>query len=62
MENSTDLKTAYDKILHIKKLLSELKRDTDDFPAVSKNCKRALASVKMMELNCCDAVEFGLMD
>jgi len=62
MENVTDLRTAYDKILQIKKLLSELKSDTDNFPALSKNCKRALASVKMMELNCSDAVEFNLLD
>lgn len=60
MEDFLDLRNAYDKILQIKILLLELKTDAEQFPALSKNAKRALASVKMMELNCSDLVEFNL--
>lgn len=34
----------------------------EQFPAISKNSKRALASVKMMELNISDIVAFDLKD
>ncbi|MCK5097267.1 MAG: hypothetical protein KAR45_04150 [Desulfobacteraceae bacterium] len=58
MENNPDIIVINNKIQQIKALLSDLQQDADDFPAISKNSKRALASLKMMELNISDIVEF----
>ena len=43
-------------------LLIDLEKEADDFPAILKNSKRALASLKMMELNISDLVEFGISE
>ena len=58
MENNPDIIVINNKIQQIKALLNELQQDADSFPAISKNSKRALASLKMMELNVSDIVEF----
>ena len=50
------------KITAIKVRLEELNRDTQEFPALSQNTKRALASVKMMELGVCDLITFDLAE
>ena len=50
-----------EKILKIKKLFHELEADSDDFPALNRNSKRALASIKMLELNISDLIEFDLL-
>lgn len=57
-----DLNQLNDNILNIKALLIELEASAASFPALSRNSKRALASVKMMELNLCDLVTLGLAD
>ena len=62
MKNSPDLNMVNDKILKIKQLLTELEAEAMLFPALSRNSKRALASIKMLELNISDIVEFDLMD
>lgn len=49
-----------DTILKIKQLLIELGDAAEQFPALERNSKRALASIKMMELNISDAVAFDL--
>jgi hypothetical protein len=51
-----------EKILKIKQFLIELEAMAIEFPAISKNSKRALASTKMMELNISDIVELDLHD
>ncbi|MCF6248611.1 MAG: hypothetical protein L3J69_14825 [Desulfobacula sp.] len=60
MKNIPDIQTMNDKILKIKTLLEELDSDADFFPALSRNSKRALASIKMLELNICDIISFNL--
>jgi hypothetical protein len=62
MKIFSNLNVMSDKILKIKQLLTELETESKQFPALSKNSKRALASVKMMELNLSDIVEFNLND
>ncbi len=49
-------------ILKIKNLLSELESKAEDFPALNRNSKRALASLKMIELNISDLVFFDLIE
>ncbi len=60
MKNFSDLNVMNDKIIKIKQLLSELETIAIQFPAISKNSKRALASTKMMELNLSDIIAFDL--
>jgi len=62
MKNSSDLIIVNNKILKIKQLLNELVSDAKQFPALSRNSKRALASIKMLELNISDIVTFDLID
>ena len=62
MKNYPDLNLMNDKILKIKQLLAELEIQAEQFPAVSRNSKRALASIKMLELNISDIVTFDLND
>ncbi len=50
-----------EKILKIKKLFYELETDSDCFPALNRNSKRALASIKMLELNISDLIEFDIL-
>ncbi len=56
MKNVPDIYKMNEKILKIKALLQELDADADFFPALSRNSKRALASIKMLELNICDVI------
>jgi hypothetical protein len=50
-----------EKILQMKALGLALESDAGQFPGICKNAKRALASIKMMELNLCDLVSFDLI-
>ncbi|NOX34688.1 MAG: hypothetical protein GXP56_13315 [Deltaproteobacteria bacterium] len=60
MKNAPDLIEINNKIFKIKQLLKELETDAKKFPALSRNSKRALASIKMLELNISDILEFDL--
>lgn len=62
MKNFSGLNGVNDKILKIKQLLIELETEAKQFPALEKNSKRALASIKMLELNISDIVAFDLAD
>ncbi|MBT3387371.1 MAG: hypothetical protein HN417_05530 [Desulfobacula sp.] len=62
MKNFSGLNGVNDKILKIKQLLIELEKEAKQFPALEKNSKRALASIKMLELNISDIVAFDLAD
>jgi len=62
MKNFSNLNEMNDKILKVKQFLIELEAMAIEFPAISKNSKRALASTKMMELNISDIVELDLHD
>jgi hypothetical protein len=62
MKNFSSLNGVNDKILKIKQILLELEKDAKQFPALDRNSKRALASIKMLELNISDIVAFDLAD
>ena len=62
MKNFSNLNGVNDKILKIKQLLSDLEAEAEQFPALSRNSKRALASIKMLELNISDILAFDLTD
>ena len=54
MGKKLDLKELDSKIQSIKKTAEELKKMGEDFPALSRNVSRVLASIKMLELNVSD--------
>lgn len=56
-----DVNQIHEKVLKIKQLLKELEAQSESFPALSRNTKRAQASIKMLELNIGDVVDFKLM-
>lgn len=62
MKNFSNLNGVNDKILKIKQLLIEIGDEADQFPALERNSKRALASIKMLELNISDIVAFDMAD
>jgi hypothetical protein len=62
LDKQTDFVKLHETILKIKKLLCELENNAESFPALNRNSKRALASLKMIELNVSDAVQFELID
>ena len=56
MKTQEDLNEINEKIGQLKQTAQDLNRDADDFPALSKNTARILASIKMLELNISDIV------
>ncbi|SDU19353.1 hypothetical protein [Desulfobacula phenolica] len=56
MKNSSDINAINDKILKVKELLLELEAQGEQFPALARNSKKALVSIKMLELNISDIV------
>ena len=54
MEHEIDLKGMDEKIQLLKKISEDILEEADNFPALSRNCSRILASIKMMELNVSD--------
>jgi len=57
MESQENLNEISKKILRLKQTAQDLNRDADDFPALSKNAARILASIKMLELNISDLTD-----
>ena len=57
MAKKIDLKKLDTKIQSIKKTAEELKKMSEDFPALNRNVSRLLASVKMLEMNISDVAE-----
>ena len=62
MDSSIDLKVIDAKIRAIKAAAEELKHLGHDFPAVSRNAHRILASVKMLEINVTDWTRLNLSE
>ena len=52
-----DLKRINGKIQAMKKLEKELQDQANEFPALSRNTVRILASLKMLELNISDIAD-----
>jgi hypothetical protein len=46
-----DLRYLSDKIQELDQLAQELLQSSESFPAINRNCKRILASVKMLKIN-----------
>nr|NJM01389.1 hypothetical protein [Desulfobacula sp.] len=62
MRPGPDVYKINDHILKIKSLLTEMESMARDFPALSRNSKRALASIKMLELNVSDMIAMDLVE
>ena len=54
MESQENLNEINEKIRRLRQTAQDLNCDADDFPALSKNTARILASIKMLELNISD--------
>ena len=52
-----DLQEINRLIMDMKETAEQLYAITDNFPAVNKNIKRILASIKMLELNVSDGLD-----
>lgn len=57
METQENLNEIKEKIRFLKQTARDLNRDADDFPALSRNTARILASIKMLELNISDITD-----
>ena len=57
MSQQIDLKEINEKIQLMKNTAEELTRIGEDFPAITRNTVRILASVKRLEINVSDLVE-----
>ena len=60
MNDQFDLDEINNKIQRMKETAVELEGDIENFPAVTRNIKRILASLKMLEINISDLVEYDL--
>ena len=58
----TDLKEIDAKIRLIKKTAEELGHMADNFPALSRNTARIMASLKMLEINISDVLDLNGQD
>jgi len=52
------LKEIDEKIRLLKQITEELQQMAPEFPAIQKNSNRILASIKMLEINISDVIEF----
>jgi hypothetical protein len=57
MHQAFDLEKMSEIILRMKQRADELKKIGSDFPALDRNLVRIQASLKMLEINICDAIE-----
>jgi hypothetical protein len=62
MDDPIDLNSINAKIQEIKKAAEELKYLGNNFPALSRNADRILASIKMLEINITDCVDLDSLD
>ncbi len=62
MDDPIDLHSINAKIQGIKKAAEELKRLGYNFPALSRNADRILASIKMLEINITDCIDLDSPD
>ena len=60
MLTENELKKIDDKIKLLSNTGKELKILAENFPAITRNTTRLLASVKMMELNISDYIDFDI--
>ena len=60
MLNENELKKIDEKIKLLGNTAKELKILAENIPAITRNTTRLLASVKMMELNISDCIDFDI--
>lgn len=60
MLTENELKNIDDKIKLLRSTAEELQSLAENIPAITKNTTRLLASVKMMELNISDYIDFDI--
>ena len=60
MLTENELKKIDDKIKLLRNTAEELKGLAENIPAITRNTTRLLASVKMMELNISDCIDFDI--
>ena len=60
MISENELKKIDDKIKLLRNTAKELKSLAKNIPAITRNTTRLLASVKMMELNISDYIDFDI--
>ena len=60
MNDQFDLNKINNNIQGMKAMAIELEGEMEHFPAVSRNIKRILASLKMLEINISDLVEYDI--
>ena len=60
MLNENELKKIDEKIKLLSNTAKELKILAENIPAITRNTTRLLASVKMMELNISDCIDFDI--
>jgi hypothetical protein len=62
MQSTIDMDNLHRNIQSARKAVEELKRLSEDFPAVARNAERMLASLKMLEINVSDVIEIRGID
>jgi hypothetical protein len=60
MLTENELKKIDDKIKLLRNTAEDLKDLAENIPAITRNTTRLLASVKMMELNISDCIDFDI--
>ena len=60
MLTENELKKIDDKIKLLRNTAEDLKDLAENIPAITRNTTRLLASVKMMELNISDCIDFEI--
>ena len=60
MQTENDLKKIDNKIKLLRNTAKELKSLAENIPAITRNTTRLLATVKMMELNISDFIDFDI--
>ena len=60
MTTENELKKIDNKIKLLRNTAEELKDMAENIPAITRNTTRLLASVKMMELNISDCIDFDI--
>jgi len=60
MPTKNEIKTIDDKIKLLRSTAEELQSLAKKIPAITRNTTRLLASVKMMELNISDCIDFDI--
>ncbi|MBC8417261.1 MAG: hypothetical protein KJ573_08145 [Proteobacteria bacterium] len=58
MHHQIDIEGMNSKIVAMKKIAGDLIQTADEFPAIARNTARILSSLKMLEINLSDLVDF----